>query len=128
MADFIGSLNAFDVTVDEIVGGYAVARPAEGERVVVAVEAAATAGDRLRVAVRPERVELAPDGEDVPADGSRLEGTIAEVVFLGMYTQFVVETAIGTVVSHRLADESLEPFQPHARVVLSWQADETSVL
>ena len=78
--------------------------------------------------MRPERVELAPAGVDVPADGSRVEGTIAEVVFLGMYTQFLVETAIGTVVSHRLADESLEPFQPGARVVLSWQADETSVL
>jgi spermidine/putrescine transport system ATP-binding protein len=128
VADFIGSLNAFDVTVDEIVGGYAVARRAEGDRVVVAMETSVSAGDVLRVAVRPERVELALASEDVPADGSRLEGTIAEVVFLGMFTQFIVETAIGAVVSHRLADESLEPFQPGARVVLSWQADETSVL
>ena len=38
VADFIGSLNAFDITVDELVGGFAVARPAAGERVVVAVE------------------------------------------------------------------------------------------
>lgn len=128
VADFIGSLNAFDITVDELVGGFAVARPAAGERVVVAVEPGVRAGETLRVAVRPERVEMAPAGTDVAEDGSRVEGTIAEVVFLGMYTQFAVETAIGTVVSHRLADESLAPFQPGARVVLSWQADQTTVL
>src|ERR1043165_7093090 len=38
VADFIGSLNAFDVTVDEVVGGYAVARIGESERVVVPVD------------------------------------------------------------------------------------------
>ena len=72
------------------------------------------------MAVRPERVELAPPASTCP-DGSRVEGTIAEVVFLGMYTQFVVETAVGTVVSHRLADESLTDFEPGASVVLSWE-------
>src|SRR6188472_2463005 len=34
--DFIGSLNALDVTIDEVVGSYALARPGEGERVIVA--------------------------------------------------------------------------------------------
>lgn len=128
VADFIGSLNAVDVTVDELVGGFAVARPAPGERVVVAVELGVAAGDALRVAVRPERVEIAPAGSDVPPDGSRLEGSIADAVFFGMYTQFAVETVVGTVVSHRLADESLAPFQPGTPVVLSWQADQTTVL
>jgi len=76
VADFIGSLNAFDLTVEELVGGFAVARPGAGERVVVPIETGVTVGDSLRVAVRPERVEIAPAGDDVPADGSRLEGTI----------------------------------------------------
>ena len=107
---------------DELVGGYAVARPAAGERVVVAVERrrAPPAIAARRRAPRARRDRAGRRGR--AADGSRVEGTIAEVVFLGMYTQFIVETAIGAVVSHRLADESLAPFQPGARVVLSWQA------
>jgi spermidine/putrescine transport system ATP-binding protein len=128
VADFIGSLNALDVTVDELVGGYAVARLGEGERVVVLVEAGVRAGDSLRVAVRPERVQIDSGGEPAPDGGSRLEGTISEVVFLGMYTQFHVETRVGKVVSHRLADESLAPLASESRVVLSWDSEHTSVL
>src|SRR5881227_3776885 len=88
VADFIGSLNALDLTIDELVGGYAVARFGDDERVVVPVGAGRRTGEEVRVAVRPERVQIGPalDG------GSRLEGTIAELVFLGMYTQFHVDT------------------------------------
>ena len=101
VADFIGSLNALEVTVDEVVGGYGIARLGEQDRVVVPVEAGTTAGAELRVAVRPEHVQLA--GGD--KNGSRLDGTIADIVYLGMYTQIHVDTAAGRVVSHRLADE-----------------------
>jgi spermidine/putrescine transport system ATP-binding protein len=128
VADFIGSLNALDVTVDELVGGYALARLGEGERVVVPVETSVRGGDSLRVAVRPERVELGADGDPAPEGGSRLEGTVSEVVFLGMYTQLHVETSAGRVVSHRLADESLAAVAPGSRVVVSWDAEHTSVL
>jgi spermidine/putrescine transport system ATP-binding protein len=128
VADFIGSLNAFEVTVGELVGGFAVARPTGSDRVVVPVPAGVAVGDTLHVAVRPERVEIAVSGAAVPEDGSRLEGAIADVVFLGMYTQFVVETAAGPVTSHRLADEALAPFQAGTRVVVSWEPEQTSVL
>ena len=60
--------------------------------------------------------------------GSRLEGTIAEIVYLGMYTQFHVDTRVGRVVSHRLADESLAPLEPGSRVALSWEPEQASVL
>src|SRR5947209_16956614 len=45
VADFIGSLNALDLTIDELVGTYAVARLGESDRVVVAVGAGRRAGD-----------------------------------------------------------------------------------
>jgi spermidine/putrescine transport system ATP-binding protein len=128
VADFIGSLSVLDVTADELVGGYAVARFGEGERVVVAVDAGVKAGDSLRVAVRPERVEIGADGEPALEGGSRLEGTVSEIVFLGMYTQFHVETRAGRIVSHRLADESLASIRSESRVVLSWDPEHTSVL
>jgi spermidine/putrescine transport system ATP-binding protein len=122
VADFIGSLNALELRVDEVVGGYALQRLREGERLVVPVGAGVHAGDTLRIAIRPERVRF-----DEPAEGgSCLEGTVAEVVYLGMYTQVFVETAAGRVLCHRLADESV--LEPGSRVTLSWDADQASVL
>jgi hypothetical protein len=64
----------------------------------------------------------------VPDGGSRLEGTIAEIVYLGMYTQFHVGTRAGRVISNRLADELISPLEVGSRVALSWEPEHTSVL
>ena len=128
VADFIGSLNAIDFTASEIVGGYAVMRLGEGDRIVAPVAAGARTGDSFRVAVRPERVQVAQAGAVTADGGSRLDGTIAEVVYLGMYTQLHVDTRAGRVVSHRLASELLAPFEPGTAVVLSWEPEHASVL
>ena len=128
VADFIGSLNALEFRVDEVVGEYAVMRQGEGERIVVPVGEKARAGDSFRVAVRPERVQVTSAESDSRDGGSRLEGTIAQVVYLGMYTQFHVETPAGRVVSHRLADELHSPLEIGSRVAVSWDPEHTSVL
>jgi len=128
VADFIGSLNAFDLRIDELVGDSAVMRLGEDERVVVPVGTGHRPGETVRVAVRPERVQIEAAGSPLLDGGSRLEGTIAEIVFLGMYTQFHVDTRAGALVSHRLADESLAPFEPGARVTLSWEPEQASLL
>jgi len=128
VADFIGSLNALDFTVDELVGGYGVMRVGEGERVVLPVGADASPGDSFRVAVRPERVQIAPSGAPSADGGTRLEGTVVQVVYLGMYTQFHVETAAGRLVSHRLADELTDPLEPSTRVSLTWEPEHTAML
>jgi len=125
VADFIGSLNALELTVHDLVGGYAVMRFGERDRIVVPVASDVRVGDSLRVAVRPERVQIGGAATD---GGSSLEGTIAEIVYLGMYTQFHVDTPAGRIVSHRLAEESLEPLAPQSRVLLSWEPEHTSVL
>ena len=98
VADFIGSLNALELRVDELIGGYAVMRLGESERVVVPVDRTISSGDSFRVAVRPERIQIGPVAEPGPEGGSRLEGAIAQVVFLGMYTQFHVDTVAGRLV------------------------------
>ena len=53
VADFIGSLNALDLVIDELLGTYAVSRFGEGQRVVVPVASDYRTGDTVRVAVRP---------------------------------------------------------------------------
>jgi ABC-type Fe3+/spermidine/putrescine transport system ATPase subunit len=98
------------------------------ERVVVPVGSEHRAGDMLRAAVRPERVQIGPADHTQLDGGSCVGGTIAEVVFLGMYTQFHVDTNAGRLVSHRLADESLAPFEPGSRVALSWEPEQASLL
>jgi spermidine/putrescine transport system ATP-binding protein len=126
VADFIGSLNALDLRVDELVGEHAVMRLGEGQRVVVPVGRGHHAGETLRAAVRPERVRVGTVAG--PEGGSRLEGTIRQVVFLGMYTQFHCDTAAGRIVSHRLADEALAPFEAGARVDLTWDPEDAALL
>src|SRR3989449_8838314 len=51
VADFIGSLNALEVTVQEVVGEYALMRLGEDERVVTRVASEVRIGDSLRIAV-----------------------------------------------------------------------------
>jgi spermidine/putrescine transport system ATP-binding protein len=123
VADFIGSLNALDVTIDEIVGAYALARLGGRNRVVVPVEASVRSGTTVRLAVRPEWVRIDED----EGDGSHLDGTVAEVVYLGMYTQFHVDTPVGRVVSHRLADDAPR-LEGGAIVTVSWDADQSYTL
>jgi ABC-type Fe3+/spermidine/putrescine transport system ATPase subunit len=128
VADFIGSLNVLELKVDELVGAYAVTRLDEGERVVVAAEPGTSVGDEVRVAMRPEQVQLLPAEAVSPDGGSFLRGQIAEVVFLGMYTQFHVDTAAGRVISHRLADEPLAGLEIGTDVVLEWQPEDAALV
>jgi spermidine/putrescine transport system ATP-binding protein len=128
VADFIGSLNALEFRVDELVGEYALMRIRDGERIVVPASAGTRAGDSFRVAVRPERVQIGSVDDAVHEGGSRLEGTVGEIVYLGMYTQFHVDTSAGRVVSNRLADELVSPPELRSRVALRWDAEQTSVL
>ena len=128
VADFIGSLNAFDFRIDELVGEHAVMRLGQGERVVAGLGADRRAGETVRVAVRPERVRIAPAATATHDGGSRVDGTVAEVVFLGMYTQFHVDTSVGRLVSHRMADELGASFGAGSTVALSWDAEQASPL
>ena len=125
VADFIGSLNALDFVVGEVVGGFAVMRLGERDRIVAPVGPDTKVGDSFRVAVRPERVQI---GGTTADGGSSVEGTIGEIVYLGMYTQFHVDTPAGRIVSHRLAEESFAQLALQSRVLLSWEPEYTSVL
>jgi spermidine/putrescine transport system ATP-binding protein len=128
VADFIGSLNAVELRIGELVGGYAIMRIGEDERIVAAVDSGARTGDTVRISVRPERVHIGPFEGAASDGGSRLQGTIAEIIYLGSYTQFHVDTPVGRVISTRLADETLAPLENGSRVALSWDAEHSSLL
>jgi len=66
-----------------------------------------------RVAVRPERVRIV-------TEGGKVDGVVAEVVYLGVYRQFHVDTPAGRLTCVRLADEPLDHVVAGSQVSLSW--------
>jgi len=63
-----------------------------------------------------------------PDGGSWLAGTVSEVVYLGMLTQYHASTVAGRVVSHRMNDEAAPTVEVGTLVVVEWAAEDTSVL
>jgi spermidine/putrescine transport system ATP-binding protein len=127
-ADFIGSLNALDFRVDEIGDGQLVSRVSSTERLVVAAANGHARGDSLKLAVRPERIRIDVAERPAPEDGSRLEGVVAEVFYLGSVTQFHVDTKLGRVVSYRMNEEGPGALESGRNVVLTWPTHGSSVL
>jgi spermidine/putrescine transport system ATP-binding protein len=124
VADFVGSLNTLDLTLDDLVAGYGVARLGGDDRVVASVGAGRHTGEAVRVGIRPEHVRLHAGDADEGNGGARLTGTVAELVYLGVYTQVHVDTRAGRIVSHGHADIPAVG----SPVVLTWKPEDASVL
>ena len=90
-------------------------------------EIAADAGDRagrVAVGIRPEKIRLGPPGE---GDNS-LAGTVKETAYVGVATQYVVETGAGTLIVYVQNDGAGPPLQPGAAATLSWSPHATFVV
>jgi putrescine transport system ATP-binding protein len=139
VADFIGSVNLF-------VGRVAAAQPGAGggelvevavpdlgdTRVAVVADKGVALGAEVAVAVRPEKIALAPAGGGTAGQGglNRLAGTVSEIGYLGQISIVHVELPNGTVLrasvanAHRISEP---PFARGDAVVLSF-APESAVL
>ena len=107
VADFVGVLNAMDVRVDEVAGEDLVMRVNERDRSSCRSAHGDRRGGRI-VAARggPAGACRSHDRRRSANGGSRLSGTVAQVVYLGTLTQFHVDTAIGKrLIVHRLSDD-----------------------
>ena len=103
VADFIGQTNFVPVEILAIDGGAALVRTPSGQQLGSrAAEDGPRAGSAT-LAVRPEKVALEADVPESQRVGwNRLAGTLAEVVYLGTHTQYVVALPEGDhVVVHR---------------------------
>ena len=88
VADFIGENNALDGTVVAVAGEECDVRLDCGT-VLRARTGNVGAGGRARIAVRPERVQLAGEGEGA----NRLDATVRELIYLGDQIRLRVELA-----------------------------------
>jgi spermidine/putrescine transport system ATP-binding protein len=132
VADFVGSLNTFDLRIDGLTDGVASMTVSAFERLAVRVEAAASAGvgATLRVAVRPERILLTPADAGAPlapAD-NRLAGTITSVDYVGPVTTYRIGTSVGTVLTPQHNDAHRADLEVGQSVVLTWPAEAALIL
>jgi ABC-type Fe3+/spermidine/putrescine transport system ATPase subunit len=119
VASFIGDTNFLQGRVLGVADGLCDVETAAG-RVAAMAPASVKAGAAVRVAVRPERIALAP----METADAGLDGMVIEQVFLGMSRKYVVRLVDGTevVVSRPISDP---PFAgPTVRI--SWSADKAT--
>ena len=88
-------------------------------------EIAADPGDRsgrVAVGIRPEKIRI--DAGDV----NQLDGTVQESAYVGVATQYVVETGAGTLIVYVQNDGSALSLRPGAAAILSWSPHATFVV
>lgn len=99
VAGFLGVSNLLDGEITGRSGDLVEIRLADGT--IVRAPAAATNGaSSVRVGIRPEKLRVQPRGADDPEQGeiNALEGTVLDASYIGVSTQYLVQTADG----HRL--------------------------
>jgi len=129
VADFVGVLNAAELAVSSVDGDRAVLSINDTDRVVVPATGHGLAtGSLALVAVRPERIAITRGAAEANG-GSRLSGTVVQVVYLGTLTQFHVDTSAGkTFVVHQLSTEGSEAIDARDAVTLTWPIEDSSIL
>lgn len=99
VANFLGQSNLIKGSIigkDTLAGASVVKVDMEGTIVSIPEERAHAITGAGWVGIRPEKVLVAPAGEDIDAPGSHFTGaTIVSTSFIGVSTQYVVRTAWG---------------------------------
>jgi ABC-type Fe3+/spermidine/putrescine transport system ATPase subunit len=77
----------------------------------------------VAVGIRPEKIELG-DGHQ-----NTLDGTVVEEAYVGVATQYIVETECGRLTVYRQnAAPGLNGAAPGQRLTISWSPDSTFVV
>jgi spermidine/putrescine transport system ATP-binding protein len=125
VAGFIGTSNIVNMRIDRSEGGNAIMDLSEGQRIVAR---ASKSSGTLQITVRPEKIQLRPDG--LGDDAASVGGRISDVMYLGSMTQITVELPNGdTLQVHRLNDEAAaaDP-QVGDTISLHWAAENSFVI
>ena len=129
VADFIGEMNFIDGTVTAIDGETCtVALP--GGTVGAPSNATLVQGNQVRLAIRPEFIELHPSGTE-PVDASAaangsssartgINGTLAEVIFNGAIVVMVIELPGGAMITAALNAHTATNLTPGRTVMATW--------
>ncbi|MFJ2218150.1 ABC transporter ATP-binding protein [Streptomyces sp. NPDC101062] len=130
VANFLGTSNLIEAEIADVRGDD-VAVTAGGTRLLLPggrCSAPTTRGGRLLVGVRPEKISLThvDDAESIPGGRNRIPGRIADSRFIGVSTQYVIESAVCPgleVYAQNIERDSR--LAPGAEVVLHWNPAHT---
>jgi len=130
VADFIGESNFLEVTVAGLEGGVARARTDAGLEMTLPAADAGAEGTRLTLAIRPERVRLAPAGARARASGAHgsWDGVIEEVVYVGAMRKYQVRVAGQALVARQQAGAEAAYFPEGERVEVGWSIADLKVV
>jgi spermidine/putrescine transport system ATP-binding protein len=117
VAGFLGISNLLRGTVE----GDGAVRLDEGT--VVRAPAAAGRSGAVSIGIRPEKVRLGTQEEN------RLSGEVRESAYIGVSTQYIVDTRAGAITLYvQNAEAGAPSVQPGDQVTLSWSPDATFVV
>jgi spermidine/putrescine transport system ATP-binding protein len=130
VANFLGTSNLIEAEVDTKSGDDIVLKAGGGKLVLPGARCSATTttGGKVLVGVRPEKVSLthADDAGEIPAGRNRITGRIAHSSFIGVSTQYVIDSAVCPefeVYAQNVDRDSR--LAPGADVVLHWSPAHT---
>ena len=123
VADFLGEINCLAGTV-QASGGIEL----DGAAGMVAVVHSATPGAKVRVAFRPEKVEVSRAGES--RNGwNEIQGRVEEVIYVGEATKYRVRTSGGHLVRAKQFNGRHVPrYEVGADVTVAWHASDGRLL
>ncbi|MFB8139524.1 ABC transporter ATP-binding protein [Streptomyces parvus] len=129
VANFLGTSNLIEGEIVSTGGDLVVA--AGGGKLTLPRErcsAPAGSGGRLLLGIRPEKISLAhaDDADAIAAGRNRVTGRITDSSFIGVSTQYVVESPAGTAL--QVYEQNIERdtrLVPGAEVVLHWNPAHT---
>ncbi|MFD8805649.1 ABC transporter ATP-binding protein [Streptomyces sp. NPDC059597] len=133
VANFLGTSNLIEAEVDSRSGDDIVLRAGDGKLLLPSARCSAPAatGEKVLAGIRPEKIALthADDAGSVPGGRNRLTGTIADASFIGVSTQYVIDTPVaGALAVYAQNVERDTRLVPGAEVVLHWNPAHTFAL
>ena len=134
VADFIGQSNFLEVTMRSVEDGIATAVTEGGLDVSLAVGEAGPEGTRVTLALRPERVRLAPAGSSIrttlpdPSAYRWWDGVIEEVVYIGATWKYQVRVRGQVLVAQRQAGSDVSGLRTGERVDVGWSMADLRVV
>jgi spermidine/putrescine transport system ATP-binding protein len=125
VANFLGASNLMEVTVVDASSG--VVAMADGTRLRTTSTSLLAGGATAKVGVRPEKVRLAAAG--APGLGENaIEADITDAAFIGVSTQYLLRTTVGTVLNVVVQNVEGGRFAPGDRVIAAWSPQHTFVV
>jgi spermidine/putrescine transport system ATP-binding protein len=131
VAGFLGVSNLLPGTVDGTADGNALVKLADDTRVLVPLTLVGDA-TTVSVGVRPEKIRMHEEQATVPDGHNRLTGTIRDVAYIGVSTQYIVETRGATRVT--VYEQNMERatkselWSPGEAVQLAWRPEHSFVV